>query len=758
MPKTPLNHPVAPEVTDNRSIGIPLWGMGLALPAFILLAVARRYGLVAHVPLWLIAGELFITLFVMAVFTSRFPPGSERARPRTHLFLQIALIGVIVYSLGWGSVLAVGFLFPATNIMSSDGSKLRSWAMVCIGFTVTVGECAVRLGFARSIVEGSSGYGLAMLEFAGTCAVIWVLAYNQREKEQVERTLANSERRFRALVQHASDIIMVVTTHATISYVSPAFEAILGYSVTDAIGMDARTLLSQADLSVLRDITETPVQGAAPHRSELRLRHCDGSWRWFEVIFTNLFDAPGIHGWVANLRDITQRKRTSDQLAYQAAHDGMTGLANRSNFTDRVTAALSNSTGTIAVLFLDLDHFKLINDGLGHAAGDNLLVQVAERLRNVIRPGDAIARFGGDEFVVLCEQVSRPEDATKVAHRLMDAMTQPLVVSGDEVYVSASIGIALSNSGDSAEVLLRQADAAMYRAKNEGRSRVVIYNPDHHGSAATLLRTGSELHRALERNEFVLHYQPIVDLESGRVIGFEALLRWNHPERGLLMPAEFLRLAEETDLILPIGKWVLEEACRQTVHWQQIRHPGVTAAAPLNINVNLAARQVADPNLGKTVAQVIEETEIEPSALCLELTESTLMYDTDATLGVLYGLRQQGVTLSIDDFGTGYSSLSYLRHFPVATLKIDKSFVDGLLHGFDDARIVETIITLAHSLGVAAVAEGLESPSQLQVLRRLGCDFAQGYLFGRPLPVDAINDHPADNLTAWQQSPLSNRY
>jgi len=741
----------------GSSRGVPLWGFGFAIPALVLLAVARRYGYVAHVPFVLIFGELVFTLAATEIFTSWFPPGSDRARPRTHLLLQITLVGVIVYTLGWGSLLAVGFIFPATNIMSKDGSRFGPWAMGCIVFTVGTGELLVSLGVVHTRVAGSTGHGLALLEVAGTCAVIGILTYNQREKERVERSVVESEQRFRALVQHASDVILVVGTDGTISYVSPAFEAILGYSPERSIGMEARALLDDDDVTRFQVLLAPSASEHGPSRSEVRLRHSDGSWRWCEATITDLLDAPGIDGWVVNLRDITERKEAeaarkaiSDQLAFEAAHDTMTGLSNRARLTDRVTEALRDGGDSVAVLFIDLDHFKIVNDGLGHAAGDELLVEAARRLRGVIRPGDVLARFGGDEFVVLCEQVTGIDGASQVADRLLGALSQPMTVAGDEVFVTASIGIALSEAGSTAESLLRQADAAMYQAKHDGRCCAVAYQPDRHGSAAALLRTGSDLHRALERDELSVYYQPIVDLEAGRVVGFEALLRWVHPERGVLAPAAFLGLAEETGLIVPIGTWVLETACRQIVRWQAARDP-LVGAPPLTINVNLAARQIADPLLGKTVARVVQETGIDPSSLCLELTENTLMGDTASTIEMLAALRSQGVRLTIDDFGTGYSSLSYLKRFPVESLKIDRSFIDGLGHDPEDTSIVQTIIALAHSLNFAAVAEGLETPTQLEVLRTLGCDFAQGYYFGRPLPPEVIGDHPADDLTAWQQ-------
>jgi diguanylate cyclase (GGDEF)-like protein len=530
-------------------------------------------------------------------------------------------------------------------------------------------------------------------------------------------------------------------------------DSLSGVAVVDITHADDRASTEQRIAAMAAGETENA-------RVEKRLLRSDGETVWVALTASCVRDDTGRTMFtIEQLEDISERKAFSDRLRYEAAHDVMTGLLNRASFSERVEAALAieGANGRkAAVMFIDLDHFKLINDSLGHAAGDDLLVNVSQRLRSALRPGDLLARFGGDEFVLLCSDLAGNRAVSAIAQRLIAAIAEPIMIADDEVFVTASVGIAVAQEGDTPEVLLRHADAAMYQAKQDGRARAVVFRPDHHGSAVAALKTGNDLHRALDRDELELHYQPIIMLRTGRVIGFEALVRWNHPERGLLSPAEFIPFAEETGLIVPIGAWALETACWQTAYWQGVRDAERTSDEPLlSISVNLAARQVADRTLAKTVADIISRTGIAPEAIVLELTENTLMLDTSSTIDALQALRSQGVRLSIDDFGTGYSSLSYLKRFPVEALKIDRTFINGLGRESEDTSIVEAIIRLAHALELSAVAEGLETPTQLETLRTLGCDYAQGYLLGRPKPASVIGDRPADDLTPWQDDASS---
>ena len=443
-----------------------------------------------------------------------------------------------------------------------------------------------------------------------------------------------------------------------------------------------------------------------------------------------------------SVRYAIERKRAEVALAHQALHDALTGLPNRALFLDRLKLALARSerrSSSVAVLFLDLDRFKLINDSLGHDAGDRVLVDVGARLEQALRPGDTVARFGGDEFTALCEDVPSERAVVTIAQRMADAVGTPFALAANEAdtFLTASIGIAMAE-GDAhdeglAEALVRDADAAMYRAKERGKSRVELFDARLRERAVRRLSIESALHRALERDELVLHYQPQIDLISGQIVSWEALVRWQHPERGLLAPGEFIAVAEETGLIVALGAWVLDEACRQAERWTAL--PG-TSGAP-EMAVNLSARQLTQPELLDVVGQALQRASLDPARLCLEVTESVAMEDASGSEQTLAALRAMGVRLAIDDFGSGYSALSSLKRFRVDVLKVDRAFVAELGRDANDGPIMAAIIDLTHALGLRAVGEGVERPDQLAVLRALGCDVGQGFYFGRPEPPAA---------------------
>jgi diguanylate cyclase (GGDEF)-like protein len=436
---------------------------------------------------------------------------------------------------------------------------------------------------------------------------------------------------------------------------------------------------------------------------------------------------------------VAERKQSEDRLIHDAFHDSLTKLPNRALFGDRLAHAVAHNNrrreDNFAVLFVDMDRFKLVNDSLGHPAGDDLIVQVAARLRTCLREEDTLARMGGDEFTVLLDRIEDVNDAVRTAERVLGAFKEYFMIAGEELFASASVGIATSHTGfESADEILRHADLAMYRAKTLGKGRFELYDPDMHELAVNRLALENRLRRALHDDEFVLHYQPIISLEDSEIVGAEALVRWRKSETELIYPADFINVAEETGLILFLGRWVLREACTTMARW----HKEFPRTPELNISVNVSARQFAQHDFVQQVSRVLHETGINPETVSLEITESVSMSDSEHTIAVLTQLRNLGVRISIDDFGTGYSSLAYLHRFPLDVLKIDRSFVAQLDGGKDGVHVVQTMMTLAQNLGINVVAEGTENSGHVDQLKSMGCEFAQGFYFSRPVEVGAI--------------------
>jgi diguanylate cyclase (GGDEF)-like protein/PAS domain S-box-containing protein len=554
----------------------------------------------------------------------------------------------------------------------------------------------------------------------------------ERVAVEAEARIEVTENRLRLLAEHAHDFIFSYRLQPDrgFDYVSPACEAITGYTPAELYA-DPELVFTIVEPQYREMMQE--LQNVDLDRPwELRMRRKDDTTVWVEQRLSLVRGEDGRIISVEGIaRDVTERKLAEERLERQALHDDLTTLPNRRLLRDRISQALAHAERDrclVAVVFLDLDRFKLINDSWGHAEGDKVLVAVADRLRGVVRGSDTVARFGGDEFVVVREAIGSCEEVSGYLERLTSEVQRPIVLGNNELIVSASVGVALGGAGDTPEVMLRDADAAMYKAKARGTSRPEIATQAVHNEAASRLGTELALRRSITRDEFDVMYQPVVAIESGALVGVEALLRWRRPDHGLVGPDAFIGIAEDTGLIRPLGAWVLHQACRQLYHWSRI---GVSGGV---VSVNLSARQLSSPDLVGNVLGAMAAAGIEPSQLSFEITESVLMEDVDRSIQILLTLKDIGVGLAIDDFGTGYSSLAYLERFPVDTLKVDRSFVARLGADAADNAIVSAIMALGHALGLAVIAEGVETVEQLRILADLGCDSAQGYLFARPVP------------------------
>ena len=551
-----------------------------------------------------------------------------------------------------------------------------------------------------------------------------------------------AEERFRSLLETAPDEMVIVDEGGSIVLVNSQTERLFGYAREELIGEVVELLVPERFAPGHPDHRKTFASDphARPMGGDLDLyaRRKDGSGFPVEISLSPLQTEDGRLVSSA-IRDVTERKLARDALAYQARHDSLTGLPNRALILDRLEHAIDRAKrthSTLAVLFLDIDDFKLVNDTLGHEAGDRLLVEMTPRLRAALRPGDTVGRFGGDEFVVLCEDLCSEEAAIAIAERIALACSRPVTLGAHQHLVTMSAGVVVVAGGSStATELLRDADAAMYRAKAGGKGRVELFDLSMRERLMERIALESDLRLALDRGEFRMRYQPVISLGDGEIIGVEALLRWEHPERGLLEPAQFMAVAESTGLIVPIGEWAIEEACRQAAGWRDMRGAGQTA---LSVSVNVSPRQIARSELVSSIAEILERTGLEANLLDLEITEHVLLGDADASAKVLRELKAIGVRLVLDDFGTGYSSLSYLKRFTIDALKIDRSFVDGLGHDPENGAIVNAVLGMARALDVGVTAEGVETPEQLARLRASGCAFAQGYLFSQPIPPDDV--------------------
>ena len=610
---------------------------------------------------------------------------------------------------------------------------------------------------------------LALAEtFAAYASSVFKIAQShdklQREVEdrrRAEESLRESDERYMLATQGANDGLWDWDLKQNQIYLSTRWKSMLGYT-EEEIGTGINEWFDRVhedDLETVKANLSRHLHGLTPHfESEYRMLHKDGSYRWIQTRGLTVRDS-GLHSpyrMAGSQSDITARKKAEEQLLHDAFHDSLTRLPNRALFLDRLGHAIERSNrhieNTFAVLFLDLDRFKIINDSLGHFFGDQMLIAFAQRLNACLRSSDTAARLGGDEFVVLLEDIQEINDATKTTERIIQSLKSPFLLDNQEVVVTASIGIVmgLTASGlisyQNPEDVLRDADIAMYRAKSQGKNCFVIFDASQRTRAITRLEMENELRAGLERGEFRLNYQPICSLANDHITGFEALLRWNSPSRGLVPPSEFIPVAEEIGLIVPIGEWVLREACQQICKWQQM----FPQDPPLTINVNISGVQFAHPSLLDQVSAILEETGLDPECLKFELTESVFMENAEHANSILLKLRKMGVNLQIDDFGTGYSSLAYLQHFPIDAIKIDQSFIRHIDSNKGDTsggiEIIRTIVALARDLGMESVAEGVETLDQLTQLKELNCQYGQGFFLGRPLSAEFVEVKMAEYI------------
>ena len=618
------------------------------------------------------------------------------------------------------------------KLLKPGKSKISSRSMELSGQHKKGHEIELELSFAEYNMDGRRYFTSVIRDVT--------------DRKRAQEALKESESRFRELFENANDLIYTHDLQGNFTSLNRAGERITGYSRQEAQKLRISEVVAPEYLEYAQRMTMRKLNGDLPSSYELEIIAKDGRRVMLELSTRLIYQNDQPVGVQGIGRDITSRRHAEDQLLHNALHDSLTDLPNRTEFMRHLHGAVERSNADpgskFAVLFLDLDRFKVINDSLGHIIGDKLLIGIAKRLRTCVRPGDIVARLGGDEFTVLLNAVTGSEEATMVADRLQRNLSAPFKFGSYEVFTSASIGIIVSDEiAREPEDFLRDADTAMYRAKEAGKARCEVFDREMHVRNMNLLQVETDLRRALDRREFEVYYQPIVPLETGRVAEFEALIRWNHPIHGEIQPSDFITVAEETGLIVPIGRWILEEACRQTKKWQDTYQ----RAQGLSISVNLSAKQLMHPALRTQVEDILATTGLNPNHLKLEVTESTVIERSETALMVLTQLRALGLSFSTDDFGTGYSSLSYLHQFPFGRLKIDRSFVDKMDHDPKSEAIVRTILLLGQNLNMDVVAEGIETERQLEMLKMLGCRFGQGFLFSQPLPAAAAEELLADD-------------
>ncbi len=721
----------------------------LAFGAILLL---MRFGYITHESawLWLI---VFLAVPTVNLLVDRFY--ERRPDPfalNVRVAVQVAAVSAVIFLTGWGPVLWGAYAFIALEVIAKCGS--RSWLYVAVWSMVgmAVGEVGIWMGWLPSELSVGQSVALTTMGAFVLIFVIRMAGATMEQKEAAEAAVRLSEDRFRSLIQNSSDVTMIIDGAGVFRYLSPAIEQLLGYRPLSLVGRTATDFVHPDDRDYLRLRLGEEFQASSDTAVlEFRMVRRDGSRRDVEAVISNQLDRPSVAGYVTNVRDITERKKFEELLSHRALHDPLTGLANRQLILDRADQMLARARRTgdpVAAFFVDLDNFKDTNDSLGHEAGDRLLQAVAGRLVGLLRTSDTVGCLGGDEFVILAEGMSLNDGPEAIADRLRQVLRPAFYVEGFEsvpLTVSASVGIAVGDR-TSAQDLLRDADIALYRAKGAGRDQAVVFEEAMQLAANDRLVLRSELDAGLATGQFALLYQPIVDLTDLRIEGVEALIRWNHPTKGLITPDRFIPVLEDSGQIVDVGRWVLDEACAQLARWRAL-------GRQLSMSVNVSMRQLESDSFVEDVGDAIAAHGLDPFDLVIEITETVLMKDAHATVDRLTSLKQLGVRIAIDDFGTGYSSLAYLRQFPVDVLKIDRTFVSEMTGSPDATALIHTLVELGRTLGLITLAEGIEQSSQIDGLRAQRCDHGQGYYFSRPVPAAEIElllaaDGSADGVLA----------
>jgi diguanylate cyclase (GGDEF)-like protein/PAS domain S-box-containing protein len=709
--------------------------------AFLIILLLMRFNVLARESRWLWLAVFIASPLLSFVCNRLYLLAPTPRRLHIRVAASAASVTTVIYLTGWGPVLVLAFAFLVLENIAAGGSQVwrttASWSLIGIA----VGQVAIWQHWAPSFLSTSRANALALMGAVVLIFVIRMAGVVMEQKETAEDSMRLSEDRFRSLIQNSSDVTIVVDGEARLSYVSPGVTQLLGFEPSELVGRRATEIVHADDHEYVRNrFAAVPRTSEVPSLlQQFRMQKRDGTFLNVEAVITDQRDRPSIGGYVANVRDVTERKEFEALLAHQALHDSLTGLANRQLTVDRAEQMLvraRRNQGAVALCFIDLDNFKDTNDSLGHEAGDKLLCAVAARLSRMLRASDTVGRLGGDEFVILTEGASLADGPLLVAERIRGALHEPFSLEGYEglpITVTASIGIA---TGDrhSAQELLRDADVALYRAKAVGKDCCVLFEPEMQSAAVDRLALKSNLYSALANGQFFLLYQPIFELDSMVVRGVEALLRWRHPTRGVISPDEFIPVLEENGLILGVGAWVLQQACAQAARWH-------AQGYRVQMSVNVSMRQIASPQLVGDVIDALAASRLDPDTVTLEVTESVLMRDAEATVAHLCRLKELGVKIAIDDFGSGQSSLTYLRRFPIDELKIDRSFIGAIDGSRESTALLHTLVELGRTLGLSIVAEGIETCNQLEGLRSEHCAYGQGFIFARPMTSHAVEPY-----------------